>query len=209
MATFTNMVARVRNALRDSEAVFITDAMIGEWINEAYLDLCARLPLLRKDATGTTSSTGTITLPADFISLLSLRIDDTSGDTFVTPIYATDDIFLSYRSPDVIPAPTLYRIWEGVIETWPEQQSLTYYMEYAYKPDELSGSDEPVIAEELHVRLVNYARAHAKLIEGETEESDRYMSLYIEGLPTAPTSMRRERPGPFNLVPEPNYWDVS
>jgi hypothetical protein len=208
LATYTEMVASVRNTLRDSEAVFITDAMIGEWINEAYRDLCARLPLLRKDATGTTSSTGTITLPADFTQLLSLRIDDASGDTFVTPVWVTDDIFLSYRSPDVIPGATLYRIFEGLIETWPQQESLTYFIEYIYKPTDISGSTEPSIPEELHVKIINYARAHAKYVDGELNEGDRYMALYTENLPLAPSSMRRERPGPFDFVPAPSYWEV-
>jgi hypothetical protein len=208
LATYTEMVASVRNTLRDSEAVFITDAMIGEWINEAYRDICARLPLLRKDATGTTSTTGRITLPSDFISIQTLRIDDDSGETFNTPVWVPDDIFLSYRNPDVIPGATLYRIFEGTIETWPQQEELEYFLEYTYKPADISGSTEPLIPEELHVRLINYARAHAKYVEGELQEGDRYMALYVENLPLASSSMRRERPGPFEMVPAPSYWET-
>lgn len=209
MPTFTALEASVYAVLRDSSKTFVLSTEAKEWLNEAYLDIVARQSLLRKAATGTTNADGEITLPSDFIRVDSFWVATDNAETNEAPVVARDDIFLSHRNNTTTPDVTLYRIFNGTIETYPAAVSRSYVLEYVYKPTALSaGSDVPAIPEELHVKLVNYARAQAKWKEGEQTEGDRYMSLYLDGLRrTAPVAADRENPGPIDFVPQPGYWD--
>lgn len=211
MATLTQILSRVRLMLRDSESAFVTDAQITEWANEAQLDLNARLGILRKAATGTTSATGTVaSMPSDFISLESFVVRDPLDNTKeVNPEFTSDDIFYSYKNSDTIPGNTLARIFNGVLETYPAVVSAPYTLEYVFKPVALAaGGDISALPEELHIRLINYARAHAKWMESETTEGNTYMALYEAGLPAmAPNAIFRERNQPKGFLPDPSYWD--
>jgi hypothetical protein len=201
------MKARVYYVLRDSEKSFVSDTSVGDWLNEAYLDLVARLRLLEKEATGTTGAGGTLALPADFLELTSFDVADVNGN-YYRARFSDNDVFDSWRLDEDEPEAQLARIFNGTIETYPVAASVGYVLRYVYKPTALSaGGDIPAIPEELHVRLVNYARAHAKYQEGELDEGDRYMAMYTEGLPGAPLTSHRLRPGPFDLVPQPGYFD--
>lgn len=209
MATFTALEASVYAVLRDTSKTFVLSTEVKEWINESYLDIVARTGLLRKEATGTTSSVGEITLPSDFVQVTSFWVATDDTNVNVSPEATRDEIFLSHRNNTTDISTTLYRIFNDTIETYPEAQSVSYVLEYVYKPTALSsGSDVPLIPEELHVKLVNYARANAKWKEGEDTEGDRYYALYRDGLPlAAPDAGRRNNPGPIDLVPVPDYWD--
>jgi hypothetical protein len=209
MSTFTQLEDNVYAVLRDSSKTFVLSVEVKGWINEAYLELVARQGLLRKPATGTTNADGEITLPSDFIKVDSFWVATDDPELNESPVVARDDIFLWHRNNTSSPDVTLYRIFNGTIETYPVAESRSYVLEYVYKPTALSaGSDVPVIPEELHVKLVNYARAHAKWKEGEQTEGDRYMGLYLDGLRrAAPVASDRESPGPIDFVPQLGYWD--
>ena len=204
------MKTSVRAVIRDTEAQMVSDSQIGEWLNEAYLDLSARLSLLQTNEAGTTSVTSTITLPSDFVKLVSLQLD-AAGDgslPLISPVYVPNDVFLSYANFNEVPNEYIYRLYEGVIDIWPALTSTDYVLEYVKKPAALTGTDTPAIPEELHIKIINYARAHAKWMDGDIQEGDRYMGLYNEGIASSPeNSKARLYPGPINLVPEPNYWD--
>src|SRR5919109_4275388 len=77
------MRSRVRSVMRDTAGSFITDTEIDEWINEAALDLGVRLKLLQDEATGTSTGSA-IALPANFLSLMGLRLA-TKDVAFVDP----------------------------------------------------------------------------------------------------------------------------
>lgn len=202
------MQTRVRYVLRDSEAAFVSDAAITTWLNEAYLDLVARLRLNKAEVTGTTAAGGTVSVPTGYIETISFSVL-VSGDSTQTMVrFVDDDVFDSWRLVGDTPDAIFARIFNGTLETYPTQASVSYTWRYVKKPTALtSASDEPTLPEELHIRLINYARAHAKFQEGELDEGDRYMAMYETGLPGPPLAGHREMPGPINLVPELNWYD--
>ena len=207
MSTLQSLKRRVYAVLRDSEKSFVEDQEVEDLLNEAYLDLTARLRLLRKEATGTTTATGTITLPTDYIEMVWLSVLPTVTSEYQEHVeWADDRVFDSWRLPGDTPESLLARIFNGTIETYPVAASCAYTMRYVYKPTALdSAADEPSIPEELQVRMVNYARGHTKYKEGEIDEGDRYLALYEQGLPSSPMSSHRERPGPINMTPAPGW----
>ena len=190
-------------ALRDSERVFTSVATVTSWLNEAYLDLCARLGVPQVTATGSTGSDGTIALPTDLLEVKRLYI----GAQTLT--WVDSEVFLSYSVPEIIPNSTIYRIWNEVIETWPVAETQAYVLEYLGTPTAMAaGTDTPTeLPPELHLRLVAYARAQAKIAEGELEEADRFMAQYERGLPDLPRATWRHVPGPITLLPLPNIVD--
>ena len=211
MSTLADLKRRVYSVLRDSEKSFVADQDVEDLLNEASLDLSARLRLLRKQVASTTSATGTVALPTDFIEPVWFSVlPDSTADAQEVVEFVDDAVFDSWRLGEGIPPRQLARVFGGVIETYPVVVSLAYTLRYVYTPAILdSAADLAAVPAELQVRLVNYARAHCKYKEGELEEGDRYLALYEAGLPGSPTSGRRERPGPFNLFPATGYWDVE
>lgn len=210
MSTFSKMKASVYSVLRDSEKTFVADAQVGEWLNEAYLDLCSRLRIYRKEQSGTLDSNGKVAKPANYLELQFMAIKPSNADRYSELTFVDDFVFNSYELNGVIPSTPIARVFDGHIETYPAQAGALYKMRYAAKPTPLDkAGDEPGIPEELHIRMVNYARAHAKYQEGEGGEGDRYYMLYTEGLPSATLGVIGERPGPLNITPEPQWWDVD
>lgn len=201
---------RVYSALRDSEEAFIIDEDVEDLINEAQLDIVARTGVLQKTATGTTSGTGTVALPADFLRVASVDgfYVTLSTDSVGSPQFVNNEIFLSYKNSGSTPAQTLYRIFGGNIETYPQVQSKAYTLEYVYRPTPLAEpADIPEIPVELHNKLVNFARGHSKLREGQEGEASTYLASYYEGLPPVVPWFERKNPGPVGFVPEMTYWD--
>lgn len=210
MATFSKMKASVYSVLRDSEKTFVADAQVGEWLNEAYLDLCARLRNYRKEASGSLDSNGKVAKPVNYLELQFMAIKASGADRYQELTFVDDFVFNSYELNGVTPSAPIARVFDGYIETYPAQANALYKMRYAAKPTPLDkAGDQPVLPEELHVRMVNYARAHAKYQEGEGSEGDRYLMLYAEGLPSATIGVIGDRPGPLNITPEPQWWDIN
>lgn len=202
------MKKKVYDALRDSEKAFIEDSSVEDWLNEAYQDVASRLRLTRIETTGTTTASGTITLPTDYVEAVWLSIVPEGSTDQVVVEFVDDAVFDSWRLAGSTPHNQLARIFDGTIETYPVAASESYTLRYVYRPTVMdSAADTPDLPEELHMRLVHYARAHAKFIEGELEEGDRYMSMYESGLPMPNMAGYRERPGPFSLRPAPGWWD--
>lgn len=195
--------------LRDSERTFVEPWFVDEMLNEAYLDLNARLRLTRATATGTTSSTGEITLPVneDFIEVLQLWVG-------TTPVTMHDDYtFNSYEAAGVTPYMSTNSIAilgrmsmdRLKIETYPQAVTTDYTLEYVKRPESMAlDTDKPTsLAPEMQPRLVAYARAHAKWQEGEIVEGNQYMAQYEQGLPGSPRMTNNLRPASMTLIPEP------
>lgn len=208
MATFLNLQDRTYDVLRDSAKVFVTITMVKAWINEAYLDVNARLGILRKNVDDTFDANGKDVLPADFIRQTNMRIQGDTATSYRAPAIVSDETFFSWKNLGSTPGTTLVRFFGGSIETYPAAASKLYSMEYVYKPTALSADgDIPALPEELHIKLQNYARAMGHLVEDDQENASLYFSLYNEGLPTAPNAIERDYPGPFGFVPASSYWD--
>jgi hypothetical protein len=205
LPTLAELRARVYAPLRDSERSFVEPWYVDLLLNEAYIDLNARLRIKKLVVSGTASATGTVTVPSDFVELESLWIGS-------TPVNIVDDAtFLSFSESGVSPyassqvSAILGRANGSTFETFPVQVSQAYTLEYVARPAELVGElDQPVeLSLELVPRIVNYARAYAKWQEGESQEGDKYMALYEQGLPGSPRDTFKRRPFPMTLIPEP------
>lgn len=202
--TLQQLRDEVFGSLRDSDRVFITDALVNTWLNEAYFDLCTRLRIPESSTTGTTSSSGTITLPSGFIEVKDLIIDG------ARPAWVPSDTFLSYKVPgestpnDV----TLYRIFNNTVETYPVANQKSYTLEYIDSPAAVTSDSSTFSAlpAELHIRLVYFALHRAKLTEGELTEAAYYQQQYERGLPDMPRAAWRRFPGGITITPAPNIF---
>jgi len=203
--------ARVYAPLRDSDMSYIEPWWVDQLLNEAYLDLNARLRLKKLTAVGTTSSTGTLPYPTDLVEVQNLWIEG------LTPGFVDDDTFLSFSERGAIPygaggeATTLARPNGDVIETFPAVTFGDYALEYVARPAEMEAEDDvpTYLTLELVPRIVNFARAHGKFAQSEAEEGASYMAMYEQGLPGSPREAFRRRVGPMSMIPEPGPFDLQ
>ena len=196
LPTLAQLRARVYAPLRDDERSFVEPWFVDQLLNEGYNDLVARLRLKPTEVSSTTSATGTITVPSDFIEVIDLWqgtlpinfVTDPTFQFFAVPVQMMDSILARMDGPNTI-------------ETYPVQVSKAYTLRYAARPTEmLLDADTPSsISKELCPRIINYARAYAKWQEGMEDEGNRYMALYEQGLPAAPRDQFKLRPAAPDL----------
>lgn len=193
MANLTALITRVRDIIEDSGGTFITDAEITRYLNEGMLDLAARLRLLQAESSGTTSGSS-ISLPADFVAAISLRLGTDDVE------FVDDDTFWMSSDDGTTPVRTLGRVFNDTIELYPTPSTGTAYkLRYSKKPTALAtGTDTPALPEELHRKLVFYAASLVRLKEEAEGHADRYMAMYEDGLP-ALSPRERIIPGPITL----------
>lgn len=192
--------------LRDNERDFVEPWFVDAMLNEALLDLNARLRIKRAAASGTSNASGVITVPTDFVEVLELWFDDPA----IMPEFTNDSIFNSYAKRGTsTPANYLARTFGATIETYPEIELADYTLEYVARPTLLtSDTDQPVdLSPEMTPRLVAYAQAKAKWQEGEVEEGNQYMAMYETGLPGAPRMTNYLRPAPMTMFPVQGPFD--
>lgn len=200
LPTFDVMQDRVYAVLRDSDQTYVTLTEVKQWLNEGLLDLNARLRLRQATATGTSSSTGVVTLPTEFVEATSLWFDTVPVE------FVTDAVFESYYEPAAVtPFAVLARVYNNQIETYPAQASADYTLRYVERPTLLSAdADQPEdLTPELAQRVIDYARAEAKMKEGEYTEHEYYRQRYEEGLPGRPRVDKKMFPGSLTLIPQP------
>ena len=196
--------------LRDTERSFVESWFVDAMLNEAYLDLNARLRLYQQVDTGTTTATGTIAYPSDMIEPTALWITDAQSNALELQ-FVDDKVFNSWARPgNNTPAAYIARVFSQTIETYPALESLAYRLEFIARPAALAqDTDTPTaIHPELEPRLVNYAIAKAKWQEGEVQEGNQYMAMYEAGLPGPPRMTNNVRPARLTLIPEPGPFDA-
>lgn len=182
--------------LRDDERSFVEPWFVDALLNEAYIDIVARLRLKPTEVTSTTSASGTITVPTDFIEVIDLWVGTEKVD------FVPDPTFQFFAVPGAHVDTIIARMdGQSTIETYLPQVSKSYTLRYAARPAEMTvDTDTPsAISRELCPRIVNYARAHGKWQEGEIDEGNQYMAQYEQGLPTAPRDQFKLRPAAPDL----------
>jgi hypothetical protein len=193
--------------LRDNERSFVEPWFVDAMLNEALLDLNARLRIKRLVATGTSDADGVLTVPTDFVEALDLWFDDPA----INPEVTNDSVFNSYAKRGAsTPANYLARVFGATIETYPVIATADYTLEYVARPAPMDeDEDKPTdLIPEMTPRLVAYAQAKAKWQEGETEEGNQYMAMYEAGLPGAPRMTNYLRPAPMTMFPAAGPFDA-
>lgn len=196
LPTLARLRSLVYAPLRDDERSFVESWFVDAMLNEAYLDIVARLRLKPTEITATTSAAGLITVPTDYIELIDLWVGREKVD------FVPDPTFQFFAVPGAMTNTIIARMdGQSIIETYPAQQSLSYTLRYAARPSEMIvDTDIPSeISRELCPRLVNYARAYGKWQEGELEEGNQYMAQYEQGLPASPRDQFKLRPAAPDL----------
>lgn len=205
LPSLATLRTRVYAPLRDSERSFVETWYVDQLLNEAYIDLNARLRIKQVSLSSTATAGGVVAFPADMVEVISLWFGDTQA-AFVDD--ATYDYYVnnSLDTGSVIYA----HVFGTDISTYPVQASAAYVLNYVARPTEMVGeTDTPSdLTFELVPRIVNYARAYAKWQEGEFEEGNQFMALYEQGLPGSPRNAYRYRPGSPTLIPEQGPFDA-
>lgn len=193
--------------LRDNERSFVEPWFVDAMLNEALLDLNARLRIKRGSDDGTSDANGVLTVPADFVEVTDLWFTDPAILVEIT----NDAVFNSYAKRGAsTPANYLGRVFGATIETYPAIASADYTLEYVARPTLLDAdTDRPTdLIPEMTPRLVAYAQAKAKWQEGEVEEGNQYMAMYEAGLPGSPRMTNYLRPAPMTFFPTPGPFDA-
>jgi len=175
----------------------VQDHEIRNLLNEFLLECAARTETIRFEETGTTSGTSNaITIPDSFLKTITLRIGSDDVET------VDDQDWWDWTDSAASPTHSLSRVFGSYIEIYPTPAAnAAYVLRYVGKPSELvEGEDMQELPVELQIRAINYARGHAKLIEGDKSTADRYIGMAYDGLPPY-ESRQRFVPGPIQLVP--------
>lgn len=198
------MQNRVRTVVMDDLGHFITTDDIKQWLNEAQRDLAARTRLLQTRAVGVVGAGSKIALPSNLLSLHWIKLD---GAT--TEVTLSDDAgYMSAFDSGADPGFTIARIYAGNYELFPDATGHGYTIEYQYDPPELVGvNDVSPLPEHMHVKMVNYARAHATWKDH--ADGSGYMALYEKGLPETSIGKPRIVPVPMTLAPAMGPFDDS
>lgn len=185
------MQSRVYAVIRDSAKGFVLASEVQEWLNEGNLELAKRLRVLRKTTTGSTDGTAFIPVPADFLEALTLDIGGGKAE------FVRDPSFDARVSIGGTPSIRAARVFGNNIEVFPAPPGATAYtLRHLKTPAAMSADgNTSELPESLHVKVVNYARAHAKYKEGDFDAGDRYMAMYEQGLPPAGAEVLPRVPG--------------
>lgn len=203
MATFLQLQDSVLAVTRDTALQFPTRTQVKEWINEAQLDLAARLRILYEIVSGTQSD-NTLDAPADFLEHFELRLG-TPAETVDMVDHETWNRWSDTAQTPNVPIARLNAdggTWR--YELYPTPAANTAYeLRYFKKPTAMTAdANVSELPEELHIKMINYARAWAMYSQGDVGLGDRYMAMYEASLPPAPIARQRLNPGPLRVYPD-------
>ncbi len=197
----SDIKARIYYHLRDTNKDFFTDEGVEDWINDAYVDISARLGLLEREQTGTMTTYQlafpTQTSTTELIDIREMTLGTEDHVEFVD--LATWE---AYKDAAAVLSHTLGRIFASNIELYPTPVSGTAYtLRYRYLPAALEdNTSTPALPLHMHVKLVYYAVAQGKYMDGDLGNADRFMSMYEQNLPQPRTGRDTKTPGPLSVT---------
>jgi hypothetical protein len=205
-----DLKSQVLSLVRD-DGGFITPDDIEAWVNEAQMDLAARLGISQQEVSGTTAAGFTIDLPPtpasddQVIRVTSLRLGDDDDVEFTS-----SDNWNAWKDEAGTPEHTIGRVFAGAIELYPTPETGTdYVLRYEALPAPLANDDDvSSLPHHLHTRLLFYARAMAYLKLSDQGNSDRFLGMYLDGLPAAELGASKLIPGPLTITREAGPFDT-
>jgi hypothetical protein len=211
--TLSEIQSRVNTVVRDPSKVFVTDANVQDWVNEAQLDLAGRYRSFLSVVSGNVAADSVVDLPTTFLELRRLRLGTTAPFDRVEIV--SDDVFDSFEDRGATPMHTIGRFFfTGIvtaIELYPIQPTtVEWIMRFYGAPDDMTGaSDVSPLPARLHVKLVQYAQAQACIKIREVEQAASYMGMYEQGLPPPPGAVQPTQNVPKQMHYERGPFDHS
>jgi len=198
---------RVYSHLRDAGKTFVLEEEVEDWINDAYIDLAARLRHLEMEKSDVTDGTNAINFEAfspEVMEIQKLRLGTDTVEFVNTAVW---DL---WSDDGMVPDHTLGRVFDLKIQLYPTPANATAYkLRYAYLPSILIDlGDIPELPTHLHTKLVDYAIWKAKLKLGEVEEAQGFFFEYERSLPAPPVGKIRLRPHPIRVTFEAGPYDT-
>jgi len=206
--TADELIRSVQSRTRDAGGRFITQESILAWLNEAYIDLAARLSLFDEEVTATTDGGNTLAFPTDeeLVEITDLTLGDDDHCTQVD-----SRTWQGWRDSAETPDNTIFRIFERQIELYPTPDTGTAVtLRYKRLPETLDENDDVhVLPSQLERKLVEYAVAQAKMQDGDSDGALFYMGLYEDGLPNPSVGREQFHVKPLRFTHELNLFDVE
>ena len=196
------MKDRVYAVLQDTNRLYITDDEVEAWLNDAQMELVARLGEINSVEASGTVAVEDLPIPAGLIEIKQLELDG-------APCQAVPSSEFEYWLDNAGSPPlTLFRVFGANIELYPAPTTSTAYrLRYTKEPTVLvNDGDTPEVPGHLHMKLVYWARAQARWKEGEAGLGDRDMAFFEDGLPSSAAGMARGRPGPISFRADLGTW---
>lgn len=166
-SAYAEIRERVYGYVNDTPRNFITEDLVDSWIQEGLDDISSRLPMAQDEVNGTT--TGTIAIPSDLVSIISLQV----GSGY--PAWVSNETYQRATDSGV---GSIARVFNGRIEVTPVPETTSYMLRYW----SMAG-DMALVRGNIKVRLVNYAVARVKAKKGDYRASEYFLGLYERGLP--------------------------
>jgi len=179
----SDIIARVRRTIGDTNSVEVTDADIIRWINDGMREIVIASELLQtKSFTAPLANVSHYQLPTDILKTHSLKYKGVSLD-FVSleqaeKLFPNKDDASSYPSG----TPTHYWIWGGELYLYPAPDftgTNEIVLYYNRTPAEVAVSgDTPEIPSAYHNRLVEYCMAQAYELDENMASSSAKMQQF-------------------------------
>ena len=207
MTNAQDLIDRASGFGRDSGGGFITPQDYLDWLNEAQVDLAARLQLFEEQVSSTTSG-NSIALST---SPELLEIQDL--------LLGTDDRVEFISSPDwnalldngATPTRTVARVFDGNIELYPTPTTGTaYVLRFKRLPTPLiAGEDTVELPSQLHRKAIEYMKAQGRFKSGDFDEGNNWLSLYEQSLPRVSSGRERFFTPPISMTRRPSAMDLQ
>ena len=207
MTTAQALIDRARSYGRDDGGGFIDDTDYITWLNEAALDLGARLQLFEQE-TSTTTSGNSLSLPTspELVEMTSLLLGTTNYVRFVS-----SEEWDANTNGSTTPTNTLARIFDEHIEFYPTPTTGTAAkLRYKMLPTRLvNGEDLVALPSHLERKMVEYAASRARYKDGDFDGGNNWNILYEKGLPADSTGREKFFTQPLSLQRSPNIFDAD
>ena len=207
MTTAQALIGRARSYGRDDGGGFIDDVDYMNWLNEAALDLGARLQLFEQEISTTTAG-NTLSLPTtpELVEMTSLLLGTTNYVRFVS-----SEEWDANNKAVTTPTDTLARVFDEHIELYPTPATGTVaLLRYKMLPPRLvNGEDTVALPSHLERKMVEFSCSRARYKDGDFDGGNNWNLLYEQGLPGISDGREKFFTQPLSLQRATNIFDAD